>query len=302
MQWDEKAVKRYRRLMFTRHFAALAAGPAEDHRAAAAHGLRQPRGERGARSAARRDRLLRQAASPTRELKREVDALAGFLQQRCGVARGDRVLLYVQNSPQFVIAYYAILRADAVVVPVNPMNRTEELRHYVEDSERAVAIVGQDVLRADRAAARAEARAGRRLLGLPRRERPTCRCRTSCARRARRFLRACSTGTRRSSAGLQPGAHLAQPDDLAVMPYTSGTTGKPKGCMHTHASVQATTVAYLYWRGAQDQQRGAVGAADVPRHRHAGRHERADPPRRHAGGAVALGPRLRRRCRSSARG
>ncbi len=81
------------------------------------------------------------------ELKREVDALAGFLQQRCAVARGDRVLLYLQNSPQFVIAYYAALRADAVVVPVNPMNRTEELRHYVEDSGAAVAVVGQDVFR-----------------------------------------------------------------------------------------------------------------------------------------------------------
>ena len=54
-----------------------------------------------------------------------------------GVARGDRVLLYAQNCPQYVIAYYAILRADAVVVPVNPMNRTEELRHYVEDSDAA---------------------------------------------------------------------------------------------------------------------------------------------------------------------
>ena len=61
--------------------------------------------------------------------------------------RGDRVLLYMQNCPQFIIAYYAILRADAVVVPVNPMNRTEELRHYVEDSGARVAIAGQDVLR-----------------------------------------------------------------------------------------------------------------------------------------------------------
>ena len=63
------------------------------------------------------------------------------------MARGDRVLLYLQNSPQFVIAYYAILRADAVVVPVNPMNRAEELRHYVEDSDARVAFVGQDVLK-----------------------------------------------------------------------------------------------------------------------------------------------------------
>ena len=48
--------------------------------------------------------------------------------------KGDRVLLYTQNSPQYVIGYYAILRANAVVVPVNPMNLTLELRHYVEDS------------------------------------------------------------------------------------------------------------------------------------------------------------------------
>ena len=50
------------------------------------------------------------------------------------VKKGDRVLLYMQNSPQFVLAYYAILRADAVVVPVNPMNLSEELRHYISVS------------------------------------------------------------------------------------------------------------------------------------------------------------------------
>ena len=100
------------------------------------------------------------------------------------MARGDRVLLYMQNCPQFIIAYYAILRADAVVVPVNPMNRTEELRHYVEDSDAAVAIVGQDVfkhieplqgLKHVLVAAYSD------YLG----EKPICRCRISCARRAR---------------------------------------------------------------------------------------------------------------------
>ncbi|HXZ91428.1 MAG TPA: AMP-binding protein, partial [Burkholderiales bacterium] len=68
------------------------------------------------------------------ELKRQVDAIAGFLARRCGVGKGDRVLLYCQNGLHFIVGYYAILRADAVVVPVNPMNRTEELRHYVEDA------------------------------------------------------------------------------------------------------------------------------------------------------------------------
>ena len=79
------------------------------------------------------------------ELKRDADALAGFLQSRCGVRRGDRVLLFLQNSPQFVIGYYAILRADAVVVPINPMNLADELRHYIDDAGTAVAIAGQEL-------------------------------------------------------------------------------------------------------------------------------------------------------------
>ncbi len=57
-------------------------------------------------------------ASPNFTTKRE--RVAGFLEQRCGVRKGDRVLLLMQNSPQFVIGYYGILRANAVVVPSTP--------------------------------------------------------------------------------------------------------------------------------------------------------------------------------------
>ena len=78
------------------------------------------------------------------ELLRSAEALAGYLQHVCGVRRGDRVLLYTQNCPQFVVAYYAILRADAVVVPVNPMSRSAELRHYLEDAGAKVALLGQE--------------------------------------------------------------------------------------------------------------------------------------------------------------
>jgi fatty-acyl-CoA synthase len=178
------------------------------------------------------------------DLKQQVDALAGHLQRRCGVARGDRVLLYAQNCPQFVIAYYAILRADAVVVPVNPMNRTEELRHYVEDSDARVAIAGNDVLKeiaplglehvlpvvySDYLTADTD-------LPVP------------------EFLRTSGSQAWREALAenLAPGPHLAGAEDMAVMPYTSGTTGKPKGCIHTHLSVQATTVTYLYWRGTRE--------------------------------------------------
>jgi fatty-acyl-CoA synthase len=188
------------------------------------------------------------------DLWREVEALAGYLQQRCGVARGDRVLLYLQNSPQFVIAYYAVMRADAVVVPVNPMNRTEELRHYVSDSDAAVAIAGQDVVA--------------QLAPIPLRRMIVAAyadyLRTPADLPVPDFVRL-SSGDRSwrqaIEAGLRPGPHTAGPEDLAVMPYTSGTTGKPKGCMHTHSSVQATTVPYLQWRGASE---GSVVLAALP--------------------------------------
>ena len=52
----------------------------------------------------------------------EAERIAGFLERRCAVRKGDRVLLLMQNSPQFMIGYYGILRANAVVVPLNPMN------------------------------------------------------------------------------------------------------------------------------------------------------------------------------------
>src|SRR3954462_6414593 len=80
-----------------------------------------------------------------RKLKDEADVLAGFLQQRAGVKRGERILLFMQNSPQFIIAFYAILRADAMVVPINPMNLTKEVGHIVTDSGATVLFTAQEV-------------------------------------------------------------------------------------------------------------------------------------------------------------
>src|SRR5262245_7572921 len=79
------------------------------------------------------------------QFKLQSEQLAGYLQRDCGVQQGDRVLLVMQNSPQFIIAYYAILRANAIVVPVNPMSVTTELEHYVQDSGAQVALVAQEV-------------------------------------------------------------------------------------------------------------------------------------------------------------
>ncbi len=187
-----------------------------------------------------------------RRLVEEVNRFAGYLTQ-LGIGRGDRILLYMQNSPQFVIAYYAILRANAAVVPLNPMYVTEELRYYVQDSEARVAFVGQEVY--DRIAP---------LLGqtplkhvfvatysdylAPHAQQSDIPIPDIVAA-ARKEIQ--EEGAILWSEALQeqygPGPLTAGPDDLAVLPYTSGTTGKPKGCMHTHHTVQATLVGAGVW-------------------------------------------------------
>jgi fatty-acyl-CoA synthase len=183
------------------------------------------------------------------EVKHDADALAGFLQQRCNVKRGDRVLLFMQNSPQFVIAYYAILRADAMVVPINPMNLTEELRHYVSDSDATVALVGQEVYPQVRP-----------LIGQGLQQVVVATYADYIRQASDVKLPESLMAPRQNIAdpgttlwvdalarGLAPGLATAGPDDLCVMPYTSGTTGKPKGCIHTHATVMSTIVSGAYW-------------------------------------------------------
>src|SRR5262247_1805476 len=84
------------------------------------------------------------AATHYRDFKASCEALAGFLQKECGVRRGDRVALFMHNSPQFVIAYYGILRADAAVVPINCMNTTGELEQLLRDAGVTTVIAAQE--------------------------------------------------------------------------------------------------------------------------------------------------------------
>ena len=79
------------------------------------------------------------------EFHDEAERVAGFLEQRCGVRKGDRVLLLMQNSPQFMIGYYGILRANAVVVPLNPMNLTQEILRYAQDAGANTLLVSQEL-------------------------------------------------------------------------------------------------------------------------------------------------------------
>jgi fatty-acyl-CoA synthase len=193
-------------------------------------------------------------------LQREVEALAGWLQRVAGVRRGDRVVLDVQNSPAFVIGYYAILRADGAVVPANPMLKTDELHYLCADSGARVALFGQELLPAwtpllgeaiGHAVVAAysdwlpevpdPALAGAQLpeaVVAPRAPLPE-------------NLRAAgaTTWAQAVAAAIRPDPGRAGPDDIAVLPYTSGTTGQPKGCIHTHRTVMSTTVIGGAWSG-----------------------------------------------------
>jgi fatty-acyl-CoA synthase len=182
----------------------------------------------------------------------EATALAGYLQQVCGVQRGDRVLLDMQNSPQFIIAYYAIMRADAMVVPVNPMLMTDELAHYVEDSGAKTAIVGQEIF------SRLAPLAAKSLLSnavvatySDYLRAPTDLAVPEFVRAARSFPAMPGAVAWRDAIAAQhaPRPHRAGPDDLACMPYTSGTTGRPKGCVHTHRSVMFNAIGNSTWFG-----------------------------------------------------
>jgi fatty-acyl-CoA synthase len=184
------------------------------------------------------------------EFHDEAERIAGYLQQVCGVKAGDRVLLYLQNSPQWVLAFYGILRANAVVVPVNPMNMTDELRHYVADAGATTAIVPQDLY--------AQMRPLVGVGGLQHLvvvtygdylKNPTdLKVPEFIAAPRQTFDEPCAHPWQQVLARqLRPGPLTAGPDDLCVMPYTSGTTGHPKGCMHTHRSVMSTLVGGVHW-------------------------------------------------------
>lgn len=179
-----------------------------------------------------------------------------------GVKRGDRVVLCMQNCPQLVMAHFAILRANAVVVPVNPMNRAEELKHYITDPDTKVAFTTADLApemaKASNALPLAERLAHLVVTQFTDAFDPNVTGADAPPENWMEWL-----GTRHPLPALEggrtyawtdavacsdmPPALVVGPDDLALLPYTSGTTGLPKGCMHLHKSIMHNAVSGCLW-------------------------------------------------------
>jgi fatty-acyl-CoA synthase len=190
------------------------------------------------------------------EVFAEAEHIAGFLERQCGVRKGDRVLLLTQNSPQFVIAYYGILRANAVVVPLNPMNLTQEIARYAADAAARTIIVSQELYpRVEPLLLNSSLKAAIVAAYSDYLRQPTALAVPDFIAAPRLELAGPGVALWRDAlaSGLQPGPLTAGPDDLCVMPYTSGTTGAPKGCMHTHRSAMHTTVASMRWFSLQPE-------------------------------------------------
>jgi fatty-acyl-CoA synthase len=186
----------------------------------------------------------------------EAERIAGYLEQECGVQKGDRVLLLMQNSPQFIIGYYGILRANAVVVPLNPMNLTQELLRYAKDAGAATMLVSQELY--PRVEPLLKSRDLEHVIVAAYSDylkEPTTLTVPDFISAPRVDYQSQGLALWKDvlDADLGPGPLTAGPDDLCVMPYTSGTTGQPKGCMHTHRTVMHTAVAGAQWFALQPE-------------------------------------------------
>ncbi|WP_127996414.1 class I adenylate-forming enzyme family protein [Piscinibacter defluvii] len=161
------------------------------------------------------------------ELQAQVHGLAGALVE-AGVAPGDRVLVMLENTPEFAVAVHAVLAAGAVFVPISALAKTDKLAFIANDTH-ATALVTEPALA------------------------PAWRTALARIPTLRRVLVAGETGAdpreRGWPAAAPRGPAVArEPQDLAALIYTSGTTGRPKGVMLSHhnmTSAWAMVQAYL---------------------------------------------------------
>ena len=185
-----------------------------------------------------------------------VARVAGSL-KALGIVAGDRVAIVLPNCPQHVIAFYAVLRLGAIVVEANPLYTSEELSYQLADSGARLAIAWDVVaptiesIRSQTSITQVVAvnmttalpRGKRIALRLPlARARATRTAMTSPAPGALTWKKLVTDGWPLTTTHVRPTA-----DSLAVLQYTGGTTGVPKGAMLTHRNLRANAAQGRAW-------------------------------------------------------
>ncbi|HWG13511.1 MAG TPA: AMP-binding protein [Streptosporangiaceae bacterium] len=190
-----------------------------------------------------------------RDLDEQSSAFAAAL-AASGLAAGERVALYLQNVPQFLIAMIGAWKAGGIAVAVNPMNKERELELILADSGVTVLVCLEDLYRdvAARVVGRTSVRQVVTTSALEYQTRHDGRVLGGLTRHRAEGTQDLATliGQFR---GQQPPDPGLGPDDVAFLTYTSGTTGPPKGAMTTHGNIVFNAQTYRDWIG--------ITAADV---------------------------------------
>lgn len=190
------------------------------------------------------------------DLSAEVDRVAAGL-QRIGVKRGTKVGLFLPNTPTFIVYYFGILKAGGTVVNFNPLYTVEELTFQVKDSETEI-MVTHDLgvlFTKIEALLQADVIARAIVVPFPSILPPVKSVLFRVFKRKDLANVASSPVAGRVLSGQDLSAtpaHLSPIDidpenDVAVLQYTGGTTGTPKGAMLTHANIVANTKQVVAW-------------------------------------------------------
>jgi long-chain acyl-CoA synthetase len=165
-----------------------------------------------------------------------------------GVGRGDRVALYLQNVPQYLIALHGTWKRGAIAVPLNPMFKDKELAYHLADSGARVLVALEslhDTVARVVPGSTVERVVTTSELDLLGGEPPAA---VFAASRKAVPAGAVDLLDALGRTPPDPAARLAvAPDDLASLGYTSGTTGQPKGAMSSHRNIAYNANVYRVW-------------------------------------------------------
>ncbi|HTN56559.1 MAG TPA: long-chain-fatty-acid--CoA ligase [Microbacterium sp.] len=207
-----------------------------------------------------------------RELQEAIDRAATGLRD-LGVKAGDPVAIVLPNCPQHIVAFYAVLRLGAVVVEHNPLYTPRELRKQFEDHGAVHAIVWSKVVETVQAfpddLAVSSIVSVDVTTAMPWLTRLALRLPVAKARASREALTtkvrgAISWDSLVASAPLPTSTPGPQTDDLAIIQYTSGTTGTPKGAALTHRNLLANAAQARAWVPSIRRGDGCVVYAVLP--------------------------------------